>query len=130
MRKINNSINWLEVRSLQRVQDKISRQNKKVGWHFQRKPTRQDAAVKISLIHSEVSEALEAVRYRGVKPDSHLPHLSAVAVEMADAVIRIFDFCAIFGFDLGEAIAQKHEYNKTRKDHKRGNRASKGGKIF
>lgn len=33
---------------------------------------------------------------------------------MADAVIRLFDLAGAMGHDLGRAIIEKHEYNKTR----------------
>ncbi len=37
-----------------------------------------------------------------------------VAVELADCVIRILDYCGHTGIDLEEAIRIKHEYNKSR----------------
>lgn len=37
-----------------------------------------------------------------------------VAVELADCVIRILDYCGRVGIDIEEAIRIKHEYNKTR----------------
>ena len=37
-----------------------------------------------------------------------------VAIELADAIIRILDYCAEAGIDIEEAIAIKHEYNKSR----------------
>lgn len=37
-----------------------------------------------------------------------------VAVELADAIIRILDYCGYAGIDIEEAIAIKHEYNKSR----------------
>lgn len=37
-----------------------------------------------------------------------------VAVELADCVIRILDYCGQAGIDIEEAIRIKHEYNKTR----------------
>lgn len=35
-------------------------------------------------------------------------------IELADAVIRIMDYCESRGWDLEAAIESKHEYNKTR----------------
>lgn len=90
---------------------------------------RQDPTVqasKIALIHSELSEALEGVR-KG-KPDDHLPHRSAVEVELADALIRIFDLAGSLGLDLGGAATEKLEYNTHRADHKREARSASGGK--
>ena len=37
-----------------------------------------------------------------------------VAVELADCVIRILDYCGHAGIDIEEAIRIKHEYNKSR----------------
>lgn len=71
----------------------------------------------LALIHSEISEALEALRKD--KNDSHLRHRKGVEVELADAVIRIFDMCGAYGYDLGGALFEKLEFNKSR-PHKHG----------
>jgi hypothetical protein len=83
---------------------------------------------KMALIHSEVSEALEGFR-TGIA-DPHLPERSNVEVELADAVIRIFDLAGGLGLNLEEAIAEKMEYNAHRADHTREARAAKGGKSI
>lgn len=80
------------------------------------------------LMVSEISEAMEA--YRKNLMDDKLPHRKGVEVELADACIRIFDYCANFGLDLGGAIAEKLEYNKTRPDHLPEERLKKHGKKF
>ena len=67
---------------------------------------------KLGLITTEVSEAIEA-RREGLN-DKHLPHRTGEEVELADAVIRIMDYCGKKGYDLGGAIYEKLEYNKTR----------------
>lgn len=83
---------------------------------------------KLCLIHSEVSEGMEG--YRKDRMDEHLPERKSLEVELADAVIRIFDLAGALHYDLGGAIAEKMAYNAERADHKPENRAKKGGKTF
>lgn len=83
---------------------------------------------KLCLVHSEISEALEGHR-KGLKDDK-LPHRPMAEVELADAVIRIFDLAGQAQFDLGGAIAEKLEYNRTRADHTPEARLSAGGKKY
>ena len=83
---------------------------------------------KLCLIHSEVSESMEGDR-KGLMDDK-LPHREMREVELADAVIRIFDLAGGYGLDLAGAIAEKMVYNASRADHKPENRAAEGGKKF
>lgn len=83
---------------------------------------------KIALIHSEISEALEG--FRKDKMDDHLPHRKSVEVELADAMIRIFDLAGALQLDLGRAILEKSDYNMRRADHKASERVKTGGKKF
>jgi NTP pyrophosphatase (non-canonical NTP hydrolase) len=46
-------------------------------------------------------------QYKDVKPEG-------IAIELADCIIRILDYCAHAGIDIDKAILMKHEYNKTR----------------
>jgi NTP pyrophosphatase (non-canonical NTP hydrolase) len=69
---------------------------------------------KIALMHSELSEALEVLRKDPTARDTKVPEISALGAEMADVVIRVFDFCYMYGINIGEAIRLKHEYNTTR----------------
>lgn len=82
----------------------------------------------LCLIHSEISEAMEGARKNLM--DDKLPHRQMVEVELADAVIRIFDFAGGFGLDIGGAIAEKLAYNAHREDHKVENRKQENGKKF
>lgn len=80
------------------------------------------------LMVSEIIEGAEGVR-KGLKDDK-LPHRDMFEVELADAVIRIFDTAEGLGMDLGGAIAEKLAFNRTRADHKPENRKAEGGKAF
>lgn len=82
----------------------------------------------LCLIHSEISEAMEG--YRKSLMDDKLPNRPMFEVELADAIIRIFDLAGSQGFDLGGAMIEKMEYNRTRADHKPENRVKEGGKVF
>lgn len=85
-------------------------------------------AEKLVLIHSEISEAMEAAR-KNLKDDK-LPHRSGVEVELADAVIRILDLAGALQLDLAGAIQEKLAYNAVRLDHKVENRKAEGGKSY
>ena len=80
------------------------------------------------LIVSEVAEAMEGAR-KGLMDDK-LPHRTMEEVEMADAVIRILDYCGGFGLNLDGAIQEKLAYNATRADHKPEVRLQEGGKKW
>jgi NTP pyrophosphatase (non-canonical NTP hydrolase) len=82
----------------------------------------------IALMHSELSEALEGVR-KNIQ-DEKLPHRKAEEVELADLLIRVFDYCGAFGLDIGGAYQEKMAYNATRKDHSHEARNAENGKKF
>ena len=85
------------------------------GWHDQER----SIGDLICLMHSELSEALEEHRngklpdevyYNSEKPDKP----EGIPVELADCIIRIFDFCGLHKIDLDSVIKLKMQYNKTR----------------
>lgn len=61
----------------------------------------------VALMHSELSEALEAMRHLSQEGNN-------VAEELADCCIRIFDYCGARDINLEEALLKKIEYNKKR----------------
>lgn len=81
----------------------------------------RNAGEAIALMHSELSEALEALR-SGNPKDSKLPEFESAEVELADCIIRILDYAAGKNMRLVDALFAKMAYNKTR--------AYKHGKSF
>lgn len=109
----------------------VSDTSKNAGWYndpITGEPKVRNFGEVIALMHSELSEALEADR-KDLKDDK-LPHRSGVEVELADCIIRIFDTAGAQGLDLATAILEKDGYNRSRDDHKLENRAIQGGKKY
>ena len=130
------------MNSIGKLQKDIHDSNAVAGWwtdletginlaNEARKGTRLGKAIvaeKLCLIHSEVSEAMEASRKNLM--DDKLTHRKGVEVELADAVIRILDLCGALELDLDGAITEKLIFNLTRPDHKIGNRLKANGKAY
>lgn len=82
-------------------------------WEQDQIPLATKKAEKIALMHSELSEALEAVRKPG-KQDKYCPEFFNEAVEFADLFIRLLDYCEHYGIPLEDAAKAKNEFNKNR----------------
>jgi NTP pyrophosphatase (non-canonical NTP hydrolase) len=82
----------------------------------------------IALMHSELSEMLEAVRKDSL--DDKLTHRRGEEVELADLLIRALDYAGAYGLDLDGAIREKRAFNATRHDHSVEARRAAGGKKF
>lgn len=86
----------------------IHEDNRKKGFW----DTERSNAECIALMHSELSEALEADRKDLM--DDKLTHRKGFDVELADAIIRILDTCGARGIDIQACIDEKLEYNRLR----------------
>jgi NTP pyrophosphatase (non-canonical NTP hydrolase) len=89
--------------------------------------TREKPAL-LMLIVSELSECMEGERKSLM--DTHLPHRRMAEVELADALIRIFDYAGAFGYDLDGAFEEKRAYNQVRADHTHEARLRADGKKW
>lgn len=77
--------------------------------------------LKCALITSETSELLEGIRH-GNPPDQHCPEFSSEEIEVADQLIRLFDYSAQRGLRLALAVEAKMKYNRSR-PYKHGKRS-------
>ena len=91
-------------------------------------PIARNHGEQFMLMVSEISEAMEGDRKDLM--DDKLPHRKMVEVELADCLIRIFDFAGANQLDLDGAVAEKLAYNAQRADHKPENRVKAGGKKW
>lgn len=98
------------IEGLNRFAIRVHENAREHGWWDE---PRTDGEI-VALIHSELSEALEEMR--DGKPPIYIEDgkPKGVGVELADAIIRILDYCAAADIDIERAIYIKHQYNKTR----------------
>lgn len=92
------------------------------------KPIERNIGELLMLTVSELSEAMEGHR-KNLKDDK-LQHRKMFEVELADAIIRIFDIAGGMRLDLGGAFTEKMAYNAMREDHKPEHRKSEHGKKY
>lgn len=114
----NTYLKRVFIHSFNEQAEEINQNAIKKGWW---EGERNDGEM-IALMHSELSECLEALRH-GNPPDSHIPEFKGSEAELADVIIRIMDYGVAKGLRIAEAIIAKSEYNK-------GREYKHGGKEF
>lgn len=71
-------------------------------------PDEVNTLEKFALIHSEISEAMEAFRHKRITGQD------GMAEELADAIIRILHLAGVHNIDLEKEIIKKLKANKDR----------------
>ncbi len=83
------------------------------GFHSDRSNSRDDVIVRLALVHTEISEAIQEVKRHWI--DQGSPELRhAVGLELADAMIRLLDLCGCLGMDSESLIFEKMKVNESR----------------
>ena len=111
------------------LQDYCHGQARAAGWWTDLnsgKDKERNIGEALMLVTTELAEALEG--HRKSLHDPHLPKRDNYTVEVADALIRLFDLAGGTCIDLPGAFEEKMQYNARRADHKIENRRLPGGK--
>ena len=119
---------WSGLRMAQHLAHKTALD---AGWYTDPatgEPVTRNFGEVVALMHSELSEALEADR-KGLMDDK-LPHRDGREVDFADLILRVLDTAAALGLDVAGALIEKNRFNAQRADHKLSARQAENGKKY
>lgn len=110
----NNNNNNNNTNTINKWINFIGEYNAQNGWH-----DNWDLKEKLLMVHTEISEAVEELRIPGHYTDQEYYNPGSLkpegfAVEIADAIIRLFDIVYVENIDLEYMLYIKSSYNKTR----------------
>lgn len=109
--------------TLNELRDRAHSTSRAKGWYDHDDGCRNLGEM-LSLIHSELSEALECWRVNDMAPRNRGDGKpEGFPSEIADVLIRCFDLCGYLGIDIERAVIEKMSYNQSR-PYRHGNKVA------